>query len=231
MAKRQHSASSSDSIFHHFEEHLSLKTDNHKSFYRSLIEGYDSICYGYAGSAKTFISLGYALRKLKQREVEKIIIIRSAVATRDVGFLPGTEEEKMAIFETPYINIVNDLLQRGDGYEVLKKKGMIEFLSSSYLRGLTFDNAIVIVDECQNYTFHEIDTIYTRTGENTQVIFVGDALQMDSGVGKEGSGFNHLVSVASNLEAFSVHNFGVEDIVRSAKVKSWIVATSLLKQH
>ena len=137
----------------------------------------------------------------------------------------------MAIFETPYIKIVNDLLQRGDGYEVLKKRGMVEFLSSSYLRGLTFDNAIVIVDECQNYTFHEIDTIYTRTGENTQVIFVGDALQMDSGVGKEGSGFNHLVSVAGNLEAFSVHNFGVDDIVRSAKVKSWIVATSLLKQH
>lgn len=231
MAKRHSNSSGSDSIFHHFDEHLPLKTDNHKSFYRSLIEGYDSICYGYAGSAKTLISLGYALRKLKQREVEKIIIIRSAVATRDVGFLPGTEEEKMAIFETPYINIVNDLLQRGDGYEVLKKKGMIEFLSSSYLRGLTFDNAIVIVDECQNYTFHEIDTIYTRTGENTQVIFVGDALQMDSGVGKEGSGFNHLVSVASNLEAFSVHNFGVDDIVRSAKVKSWIVATSLLKQH
>lgn len=231
MAKRHSSSSGSDSIFHHFDEHLPLKTDNHKSFYRSLIEGYDAVCYGYAGSAKTFISLCYALRKLKQREIEKIIIIRSAVATRDVGFLPGTEDEKMAIFETPYINIVNDLLQRGDGYEVLKKKGMIEFLSSSYLRGLTFDNAIVIVDECQNYTFHEIDTIYTRTGENTQVIFVGDALQMDNGVGKEGSGFNHLVSVASNLEAFSVHDFGVDDIVRSAKVKSWIIATSLVKHN
>ena len=216
----------SNPLFQHILP-LTLKTQNHKDFYQSLCQGDDAVVYGVAGTAKTYISLYYALSELNKKNVDRIIILRSAVATRDIGFLPGSDIEKMNVFESPYQTIVNQVLSRGDAYEILKKTNELNFMSTSYLRGVTFDNAIVIVDECQNLTFHEIDTIYTRTGENTQVIFAGDLIQLDEGVGKTGSGFLQLVKTAEQLQHFSTFEFGIEDIVRSEKVKRWIIATSL----
>lgn len=228
-SKRSMGNTSCNPLFQYFDD-VSLKTDNHKDFYRSLVQGDDTVVYGYAGSGKTYISLHYALREIKERRKSRIIIIRSAVPTRDVGFLSGDLDEKLAVYETPYIKIVNDLLCRGDAYEVLKKRGDIVFLSSSYLRGLTFDDAFVIVDECQNYTWHELDTIYTRIGINTQIAFVGDYVQMDNGVGREGSGFNNLIRLTSELKNFSQHNFTTDDIVRSEKIKNWIIHSRMF-QH
>lgn len=216
-----------NSLYAHFEP-LSLKTVNHKCFYESLCHGQDTVTYGVAGSGKTYITLHFALSQLQQQFIQKIIIVRSAVPTRDIGFLKGNEDEKMQSYEVPYIKTVNDLLGRGDAYELLKKRGEIEFLSSSYLRGLTFDNAFIIVDEVQNMTFHEIDTIYTRVGFNTQLAFVGDIRQADEGVGKAGTGFNSLLKLVGNIGQFDVHEFDFDDIVRSEKVKNWIVQKTLL---
>lgn len=217
----------SSSLFAHFTD-ISLTTDNHRDYYKSLVEQQDVVCTGVAGTAKTYIALYHALSQLNNRYIQKIIIVRSAVATRDIGFLKGSEEEKLEVYEAPYIKIVNDLLGRGDGYEVLKKRNEIEFLSSSYLRGLTFDNTFIIVDECQNMTFHEIDTIYTRVGNNTQLAFIGDYKQTDNGVGKKGTGINKLITLAENLSSFDLHYFSYDDIVRSSKVKSWIIQKDML---
>lgn len=208
-----------------------LKTENHKDYYTSLAQGQDVVGHGVAGSGKTYITLHYALNQLNRGQIQKIIIIRSAVSTRDIGFLPGSEQEKLTAYETPYINTINSILQRGDAYDILKKRNEIEFMSSSYLRGLTFDNTFIIVDEAQNMTWHEIDTIYTRTGENTQVAFIGDLIQKDNGVGREGSGFGKLIEVASSLDSFDVHEFGIDDIVRSEKVKKWIIRTQIFQRY
>lgn len=202
-----------------------FSTDNHKALLASLYQGQDVFVHGCAGTGKTYITLYYALQQLQANQFQRVIVVRSTVPTRDMGFLPGTEEEKLHAYEAPYTKIVNDIIGRGDAYEILKKKQEVVFISSSYLRGLTFDNAFIIVDEVQNMTFHEIDTIYTRVGENTQLAFVGDGKQTDNNVGKQGSGIYHLGQVATQLSHFDVHEFTHDDIVRSKKVKEWILTS------
>ena len=182
---------------------------------------------GSAGTGKTYLSMALALEEvLENEEYTKLIIIRSAVQSREQGFMPGSLNEKMGYYETPYIDIVNDLFGRGDAYQILKQKGMLQFMSTSFVRGLTFDNAIIIVDECQNMTYQELDTVMTRVGEGSKIIFCGDMKQDDLKISKhraDVSGLKDFVRVISKMSAFSVVEFTVDDIVRSGIVKEYLI--------
>jgi phosphate starvation-inducible protein PhoH len=196
--------------------------------FESYYEGYNIAAIGTAGTGKTMCATYLALSDvLKKGEYEKVVIIRSAVQTREQGFMPGSQAQKEAVFEAPYTDIVNDLFNRKDAYQVLKTKGMIEFKTSSFVRGLTFDNAIIIVDECQSMTYHELDSIITRVGESSKIIFCGDTRQDDLQQSKNRadiSGLHDFIRVLDHVHIFDVVNFGVEDIVRSGLVKEYIIA-------
>jgi predicted ribonuclease YlaK len=194
----------------------------------SYYEGYNLAAIGTAGTGKTMCATYLALNDVLQKgEYEKVVIIRSAVQTREQGFMPGSKAQKEAVFEGPYTDIVNDLFSRGDAYQVLKSKGMIQFMSSSFVRGLTFDNSIIIVDECQSMTYHELDTIITRVGESSKIIFCGDTKQDDLQQSRNRadiSGLFDFIKVLKQIPSFDVVNFTVNDIVRSGLVKEYILA-------
>jgi len=181
---------------------------------------------GSAGTGKTFLALYLAINEVIEKQQKKIIIVRSAVPTREVGYLPGTLEEKTALYELPYHDIMWELIGRPSTYQDMKEAGIIEFMTTSFIRGLTWDNAIVIVDEGENMTFHEIDSIMTRIGENSRIIFTGDMKQTDLDGKKNGtSGMQQALKVFDNMENFTSLQFSKYDIVRSEFVKSWIIAT------
>lgn len=192
-----------------------------------MIDGYRSgrnvIATGSAGTGKTFVALALAIEGLTKGTIKKVIIVRSAVSTRDMGFLPGDEKEKMAAYEGPYRDAVNELLGRGDAYGLLKLKGAIDFQSTSFLRGSTWHDTVVIADEIQNFNPHEINTLMTRVGKNTKILAVGDMVQSD--LDDEESGFDFLVRVSKKMPGeFATITFLPADIVRSAFVKAWIIA-------
>lgn len=189
------------------------------------------ICaHGSAGTGKTFLALYLAINDVLQKYQNKIIIVRSAVPTRDIGFLPGTLEDKTALYELPYQDIMWELIGRNSTYQDMKDAGIIEFMTTSFIRGLTWDNAIVVVDEGENMTFHEIDSIMTRIGENTRVIFTGDITQTDLDGKKNGcSGMKDAIEVFKNMEEFALVQFNKYDIIRSDFVKSWIIAAEDLR--
>ena len=137
------------------------------------------VLHGIAGTGKTFISCYLAFDDMIKGLYKQLIIIRSAVPTRDIGFLPGTEKEKASVYEDPYKNIAVELFQRGDAYDNLKQKALVHFMTTSYIRGITLKNAVIMIDECQNMSFHELDSIITRVGEDCRVIFCGDFRQAD----------------------------------------------------
>ncbi len=184
------------------------------------------IClHGSAGTGKTFIGLYLALNEVLQQKQSRIIILRSAVATRDVGFLPGTLEEKLQQYELPYQDILAELFGKYSTYCDMKDAGIIEFMSTSFIRGLTWDNTIVLVDEGENMTFHEIDSAMTRLGENSRIIFTGDIVQTDLDGKKHGvSGMSDAMNVFKNISDFTCVKFTIHDIVRSNFVKQWITA-------
>jgi phosphate starvation-inducible PhoH-like protein len=191
---------------------------------KSQLEVFDSnkhlMLHGCAGTGKTFISLYLALDDLQKEEYDRIILVRSSVPTREMGFLPGTEEEKSKVYENPYVSIMQELFSRGDNpYGQLKQKGVINFLTTSYIRGTTFNNAVVIVDECQNMTFHELDSIITRVGQNCKIIFCGDFFQADL----KNNGLNDFMKIIKAMDEFDFIEFGINDIVRSDFVKSYLV--------
>jgi len=202
-------------------------TDNQKTAFELLDNEDKSVVslLGCPGVGKTFLAIQRALKLLLSpgNGYEKIIIIRSAVATRDIGFLPGDMAEKMAVFEAPYVGIFDELFPWKNSYENLKKTGKVEFKPTSFLRGCSFANAIVIVDECQDLTFHELDTIITRISENARIIFSGDTKQNDLLYKKnDQSGLVEFLTVLDGLGEFGKVEFGPDDIVRSGLVKSYI---------
>lgn len=185
------------------------------------------ICaHGSAGTGKTFLALYLAINQIIDKKQNRIIIVRSAVPTREIGFLPGTVEEKLVQYELPYHDIMCELVGRNSTYQDMKEVGLIEFMSTSFIRGLTWDNAIVIVDEGENMTFHEIDSIMTRIGENSRIIFTGDTKQTDLD-GKKGGycGMQDALNVFNKMQEFESMEFTKYDIVRSDFVKSWIIAS------
>ena len=178
------------------------------------------VLHGCAGTGKTFISSYLAFDDMTKNMYEKLVIIRSAVPTRDIGFLPGTEKEKSSVYEEPYRDISIDLFSRGDAYQILKTKGLVHFMTTSYIRGITLRDAVILIDECQNMTFHELDSIITRVGENCRVIFCGDFKQSDL----KQNGMGEFLDILHSMKRFDFIEFGVEDIVRSGFVKDYIIA-------
>jgi phosphate starvation-inducible protein PhoH len=217
------------------KQHISLKTikpltANQEKTFEEYDEGKHLVLSGSAGSGKSFLALYLAMSELlaKGSVYKKVIIIRSAVPTRDLGFVPGTLEEKSKIYQEPYMNIVNELAQRGDAWHFLLNKEIIEFQTTSFLRGLTFRDCIIIFDEFQSATFHEIDSVLTRVGDNCRFILCGDSAQNDLNNKKEKTGFSEAIKILSHMQNDIAHiNFTVEDIVRSGFVKRYIQ----IKQH
>ena len=210
----------------HFElRPIKPLTVNQQKTFEAYNQGYNLMLHGYAGTGKTYISLYLALKQLLSgtHNFQKIILIRSVVPSRDMGFLPGNIKEKTRVFEEPYKEICDDLFGRGDGYEILKLKHMIEFTTTSFLRGTTFNNAIVIVDECANLTFQEIDTVMTRIGNHSRVIFCGDYRQTDLNKPHEKEGITQFMRITNRINTFKHIEFEKQDIVRSNLVKDYII--------
>ena len=195
---------------------------------RNQVKAFESkknlILHGLAGTGKTFISSYLAYDDMSKGIYDKLVIIRSAVPTRDMGFLPGTEKEKASVYEEPYKDIANELFQRGDAYGIMKQKNLVEFMTTSFIRGITLRDAVIIIDECQNMSFHELDSIITRMGENCRVIFCGDFRQADL----KQNGMKDFMQILKRMELFDFIDFKVEDIVRSDFVKSYIIAKNEL---
>lgn len=177
---------------------------------------------GPAGTGKSFIALARGLRKLSEGDVERIIIIRSAVPTRDIGFLPGSGEEKIDPYADPYIPLIGQLSPRF-GYREMTSKKLLTFASTSFLRGVTFDHAFVLVDEYQNMSAHELETVVTRVGEGTQMCVCGDGGQSDL-QGKDAGQYLDVIQTLTRMDEFETFEFDVEDIVRSAFVRSYYEA-------
>lgn len=194
---------------------ISPKTENQRRVFESTK---NQLLHGCAGTGKTFISLYLALRELAYGSAENIVIIRSAVPTRKIGYLPGNEAEKAKVYEQPYIGIFQELFDRGDAYELLKKLGVIKFITTSHIRGVTFRDSMILVDECQNMSFHELDSIITRFGDNCQIIFCGDTFQADL---KE-EGVIPFMEILKRMPQFDFTEFTLDDIVRSKLVKDYL---------
>ena len=206
-------------------KHVQSKTQNQEIIFKEFINGKNLLIHGLPGTGKTFLSLYLALKEIEQfKDYQRLIIIRSVVPSRDMGFLPGSAKDKAKVYEAPYQAICTELYNRGDAYDVLKNKGMIHFETSSFLRGVTFDNAIVFVDECQNMSYHELCTIMTRVGKNCRIIFSGDYLQSDLKYSDEKQGVLHFMKIIMSMKRhFSTIEMSFDDIVRSGIVKDFII--------
>lgn len=201
------------------------KNNAQEELFHAWYNGKHLVAHGSAGTGKTFLAFYLALQEVLEQRARRIIIVRSAVATREVGFLPGTLEEKTAMYELPYKDIAWELVGRRTTYDDMKEAGLIEFMTTSFVRGLTWDNAIVLVDEGQNMTFHEINSIMTRIGNNTKIIFTGDTKQTDLDGKRLGfEGMTHALKVMKDMDNFESVEFTKFDIVRSEFVKEWITA-------
>lgn len=202
-------------------------TENQGIAFDSWDEGYDVFLHGLPGTGKTFMALYFALKAVMNPNTpqRKVYIVRSTVATRNQGFMPGNQKQKEAVYEEPYPPICGDLFGRGDAYNILKQKDLVEFRSTSFLRGVTFDNSVIVVDEVQNLSDGECHTIMTRVGENTRIIFSGDLKQDDltSERFNEKSGLADFMKIIRRMKEFDFIEFEEDDIVRSEKVKSYII--------
>ena len=207
-------------------------TDNQKKLFDSYADGKHLVAYGTAGTGKTFISLYNALADILDETTpyERIYLVRSLVSTREIGFLPGDHEDKADIYQIPYKNMVKYMFQMPTDadfemlYGNLKAQESIKFWSTSFIRGTTLDNAIVIVDEFQNLNFHELDSIITRIGENSRIIFCGDASQTDLVKTNDRNGIHDFLNILRKMPSFDIIEYGINDIVRSGLVKEYIIA-------
>ena len=206
-------------------------TDNQKLVFDSWKEGKNQFLFGAAGTGKTFISLYLALQSVMnlKKPYDKVVLVRSLIPTREIGFLPGDEEDKAALYQVPYQNMVQFIFEMPNEqefnslYDRLKRQGTLYFLSTSFLRGLTFDNAVIIVDECQNMNFHELDTIITRVGQDSRIIFCGDFDQTDLVKQNERNGLHDFLRILEEMEEFHCCEFTIGDIVRSGFVRSYLI--------
>ena len=207
-------------------------TDNQKKLFDSYAEEKHLVAYGTAGTGKTFISLYNALADILDENTpyERIYLVRSLVSTREIGFLPGDHEDKADIYQIPYKNMVKYMFQMPTDadfemlYGNLKAQDSIKFWSTSFIRGTTLDNAIIIVDEFQNLNFHELDSIITRVGENSRIVFCGDASQTDLVKTNDRNGIHDFLNILRKMPSFDIIEFGIDDIVRSGLVKEYIIA-------
>jgi predicted ribonuclease YlaK len=211
-------------------------TDSQKIVFDTYKKGLNQFLYGCAGTGKTFMSLYLALQDVLNNETpyDRVCLVRSLIPTRDIGFLPGDEEDKAALYQVPYSSMVQFMFKQPNEdafkglYDRLKNQGSLYFLSTSFLRGLTFDNSIIIVDECQNLNFHELDTIITRVGQDSKIIFCGDFNQTDLIKTNDRNGIQDFFRIIQNMEEFNDVEFQIPDIVRSGFVRSYLIEKTRL---
>ena len=205
-------------------------TQNQKLAFDSFASGNHLCLDGSAGTGKTFISLYLALEAVFKKEYEKVIIVRSAVPTRDMGFLPGTQEEKEDAYTAPYKAIVNDLFEDQEAWGKVIATNSVEFLTTSFIRGITLKNAIVIIDESQNCTYHELCSVITRLGEDCRFIMAGDYYQSDFTRKGDQNGISYFINIIKNMRAFDHIEFKWEDIVRSGFVRDFIMTKEMIER-
>jgi len=206
-------------------------TENQKRAFDAYKKGKNLFLYGAAGTGKTFISLYLAMQEVLDNRTpyDTVYLVRSAVPTREIGFLPGDEEDKTALFQVPYQNMVKFMFEQPNEtafanlYDRLKNQGSLFFLTTSFLRGITLDNAIIIVDECQNLNFHELDSITTRVGQDSKIIFCGDVMQTDLQKQYEKEGIVTFMKILEAMNEFENIEFNIGDIVRSGFVKNYLI--------
>ena len=211
-------------------------TDNQKIVFESWKKGLNQFIFGCAGTGKTFVSLYLALSEVLRNDTpyDKVIVVRSLIPTREIGFLPGDEEDKAALYQVPYSNMMQFMFEQPNEqafsmlYDRLKAQGSFYFLSTSFLRGLTFDNSIIIVDECQNLNFHELDTIITRVGQDSKISFCGDFGQSDLTRLNEKNGLMNFLQILQEMNEFNCTEFGIADIVRSGFVRNYLIQKTKL---
>jgi len=212
---------------------ISPLTENQTKIFKSWDEGKHLFIYGAAGTGKTFCALYKALYDCLKAtpSYDHVYIVRSLVATREIGFLPGDHEDKSSLYQIPYKNMVKYMFEMGSDsefealYGSLKAQETIKFWSTSFLRGVTLDNSVIIIDEMQNLNFHELDSIITRVGENTRIVFCGDAMQSDLVRDKEKNGIHDFMRILESMEEdFSMIEMGVDDICRSGLVRNYLIA-------
>ena len=207
-------------------------TENQKVAFAQYGEGKNLLLHGAAGTGKTFITLYLALKEVLDENTpyDKIYIVRSLVPTREIGFLPGDHEDKSALYQIPYKNMVRYMFSMPDDnsfemlYDNLRAQETISFWSTSFIRGVTLDNAIVLVDEFSNLNFHELDSMITRIGEDSKVMFCGDITQSDLTRENDKSGINDFIRILEEMKEFACIEFDINDIVRSGLVKSYLLS-------
>ena len=207
-------------------------TENQKVAFAQYGEGKNLLLHGAAGTGKTFITLYLALNEVldESTQYDKIVIVRSLVPTREIGFLPGDHEDKSALYQIPYKNMVRYMFSMPDDnsfemlYDNLRAQETISFWSTSFIRGVTLDNAIVLVDEFSNPNFHELDSMITRIGEDSKVMFCGDITQSDLTRENDKSGINDFIRILEEMKEFACIEFDINDIVRSGLVKSYLLS-------
>ena len=211
-------------------------TDNQKMVFESYKKGNNQFLYGCAGTGKTFITLYLAMQEVLRQDTpyDRVVMVRSLIPTREIGFLPGDEEDKAALYQVPYSNMVQYMFKQPNEqafsmlYDKLKTQGSFYFLSTSFLRGLTFDNSIIIVDECQNLNFHELDTIVTRVGQDSKIMFCGDFMQTDLSKTSERNGLFDFLRILEEMKEFNCLEFNIGDIVRSGFVRNYLIQKTKL---
>ena len=207
-------------------------TENQKALFDSYTQGKNIVAYGCAGTGKTFITLYNALRDVLDPNTpyEKIYIVRSLVATREIGFLPGDHEDKSSLYQLPYVSMVKYMFEMSTDsdfemlYGNLKAQDTIDFWSTSFIRGTTLDKSVIIVDEYQNLNFHELDSIMTRVGADSKIMFCGDATQTDLVKANEKNGIVDFMRILRLMPSVDVIEFQIDDIIRSGLCKEYLIA-------
>lgn len=206
-------------------------TENQRLTFEKYHDGKNLLLHGIAGTGKSFLSIYLALQSVLSDagRYKKLIIVRSVVPTRDMGFLPGNNKEKSKVYEAPYQAIFTELFNRGDAYEYLKQKNIVDFISTSFIRGITLNDCIIVVDEIANMTLHELDSVITRVGKNCRIIFCGDFRQSDFTREHERNGLIDFMRILNKMKSFEYVDFSENDIVRSSLVKEYIIQKDRLK--
>jgi len=205
-------------------------TQTQEKVFQYYDKDYNLCLNGSAGTGKTYIALYLALQDVldKNTDYDKVVIVRSIVPIRDIGFLPGSEEEKKEAYMLPYKTIIKDLVEVDDAWNKLVNQDALEFISTSFIRGITISNAIIIIDEMQNLNFHELDSVITRLGDNCRIILCGDYFQSDFEKDRDKDGINLFLDIIDRMKGFEVIEFGWEDIVRSDLVRDYIMTKQFM---
>ncbi len=206
-------------------------TKNQNVVFEAFKKDYHLVLSGSAGSGKTFLSMYLGLDQVLRKDTpyEKVVIVRSVVPTRDIGFLPGTQEEKELAYVLPYIAICSELFDDKEAYTKLTAQGNLDFITTSYIRGITLRNCVVIIDEMQNLNFHELDSVITRIGDNCKFIMAGDYYQSDFEKKNDKEGILKFLDILDNMKMFKHVEFTWSDIVRSDLVREYIVTKEMLE--